>query len=77
MNVHDQESEIKANQCKTIVTFDNTPVKNIGCQQYTNITYKNLGLLHATLLHDDIQKLETATSPLTMPSIRLYWTSSQ
>ena len=26
---YDQESEIKANQCKTIV-------KNIGCQQYTN-----------------------------------------
>ena len=22
---YDQESEIKANQCKTIVTFDNTP----------------------------------------------------
>ena len=33
---YDQESEIKANQCKTIVTFDNTPVLNIGCWQYTN-----------------------------------------
>ena len=26
---YDQESEIKANQCKTIVTFDNTPVSKI------------------------------------------------
>ena len=26
---HDQESEIKANQCKTIVTFDNTPESKI------------------------------------------------
>ena len=34
---YDQESEIKANQCKTIVTFDNTPELNIlRCQQYTN-----------------------------------------
>ena len=26
---YDQESEIKANQCKTIVTFDNTPGSKI------------------------------------------------
>ena len=26
---YDQESEIKANQCKTIVTFDNTPESKI------------------------------------------------
>ena len=26
---YDQESEIKANQCKTIVTFDNTPETKI------------------------------------------------
>ena len=26
---YDQESEIKANQCKTIVTFDNTPKSKI------------------------------------------------
>ena len=26
---YDQESEIKANQCKTIVTFDNTPESRI------------------------------------------------
>ena len=27
--MHDQESEIKANQCKTIVTFENTPESKI------------------------------------------------
>ena len=46
---YDQESEIKANQCKTIVTFDNTlesKILNAG-----NILilsdHKSLGLLHA------------------------------
>ena len=37
---YDQESEIKANQCKTIVTFDNTPESKIlDTGQYIN-TFK-------------------------------------
>ena len=35
---YDQESKIKANQCKTTVTFDNT-AKNLECWQYIN-TFK-------------------------------------
>ena len=32
---YDQESEIKADQHKTIVTFENTP-ENLGCWKYIN-----------------------------------------
>ena len=113
---YDQESEIKANQCKTIVTFDNTPESKIldtynililsnlqkpwpiACNDISrvfeikNLTYCILNrselcecLLTASnyLLSQtntncrDMPELEMATSPLNMPSIRLYWTSSQ
>ena len=43
---YDQESAIKANQCKTIVTFDNTPESKILDAKYFLI-YKSLGPLHA------------------------------
>ena len=48
---HDQESEIKANQCKTIVTFDNTPESKILDAGNILIlsNYKNPGLLHAKM----------------------------
>ena len=46
---YDQESEIKANQCKTIVTFDNTPESKIldagNILILSNL--QSLGLLHA------------------------------
>ena len=48
---YDQESEIKANQCKTIVTFDNTLKSKI--LDTSNIlilsNLQNLGLLHAKI----------------------------
>ena len=112
---YNQESEIKANQCKTIVTFDNTPESKIldagnililsnlqkpwtiVCKDISRVfeieysTYHILNrselcecsltagnyLLSQTDTVEICQKLEMATSPLTMPSIRLYWTSSQ
>ena len=54
---YDQESEIKVNQCKTIVTFDNTPkskildASNILIQFTNRINriYKNHGLLLAKM----------------------------
>ena len=113
---YDQESEIKANQCKIIVTFDNTPESKIldasnilifsnlqkpwtiACKDVSRVfeieysTYRILNrlelcecsltagnyLLSQLILTAEIcQKLETATSPLTMPSTRIYWMSSQ
>ena len=48
---YDQESEIKANQCKTIVTFDNTPESKIldagNILILSNL--QSLGLLHAKI----------------------------
>ena len=43
---YDQESEIKANQCKTIATFDNTPESKI--LDAGNILILS-GLLHAKI----------------------------
>ena len=114
---YDQESKIQANQCKTIVTFDNTPESKIldtsnililsnlqrpwtiACKDVSRvfeIEYSTYRILNRSELRECpltagnyllsqtdtncleiCQKLETATSPLTMPSIRLYWTSSQ
>ena len=113
---YDQENEIKANQCKTIVTFDNTLESKIldtsnilillnlqkpwtiACKDISRVfeieysTYHILNRLELCqcsltagnyLLSQtdnncrDMPELEMATSPLTMPSIRLYWTSSQ
>ena len=113
---YDQETEIKANQCKTIVTFDNAPESKImdssnililldlqklwtiACKEVSRVfeieysTYHILNrselcecsltaanyLLSKTDTNCEIcQKLEMATSPLTEPSTRLYWTSSQ
>ena len=46
---YDQESAIKVNQCKTIVTFDNTPESKILDASKILIlsNYKSLGPLHA------------------------------
>ena len=48
---HDQESEIKANQSETIVTFDKTPESKIldtgNILILSNL--QNLGLLHAKI----------------------------
>ena len=58
---YDQESKIKANQCKTIVTFDNTPESKIldtGNILIYFLTYKNLGLLHAKIFPEYL-KLNT------------------
>ena len=48
---YDQESKIKANQCKTIVTFNNTPESKI--LDIGNIlilsNLQNPGLLHAKI----------------------------
>ena len=48
---YDQESKIKANQCKTIVTFDNTLQSKIldagNILILSNL--HNLGLLHAKI----------------------------
>ena len=114
---YDQESKIKVNQCKTIVTFDNTPESKIldasnilillnlqkpwtiACKDVSRVfeieysTYHILNRLELcecsltagnyllnqtdTQTVEICQKLEMATSPLTMPSIRLYWMSSQ
>ena len=108
---YDQESEIKANQCKTIVTFDNTLESKIldtsniiilsnlqkpwtiACKDILRvfeIEYSTYCILNRSelcecsltagnylLIVETCQKLETATSLLTMPSIRLYWMSSQ
>ena len=48
---YDQESEIKANQCKTIVTFDNTPEYKIldSGNILILLKYKNPGLLHVKM----------------------------
>ena len=47
---YDQESEIKANQCKTIVTFDNTlESKILDAGNILILTYKYPGLLHAKI----------------------------
>ena len=108
---YDQESAIKANQCKTIVTFDNTLESKIldagnililsnlqkpwtiACKDISRVfeieysTYRILNrselckcsltagnyLLSQTDTNcGDMPEVETATSPLTMPSIRLY-----
>ena len=112
---YDQESEIKANQCKTIVIFDNTLESKIldagnililsnlqkswtiACKDISRVfeieysTYRILNrlelcecsltagnyLLSQILTAETCQKLEMATSPLTMSSIRAYWMSSQ
>ena len=97
---YDQESEIKANQCKTIVTFDNTPESKIldagnilillnlqkpwtiACKDISRVcecslTADNYLLSQTELTVEICQKLEMATSSLTMPLTRLYWTSSQ
>ena len=113
---YDQESETKVNQCKSIVTFDNTPESKIldasnililsnlqkswtiACKDTSRVfeieysTYCILNrselcecsltagnyLLSQTIPNAEIcQKLEMATSLLTMPLTRLYWTSSQ
>ena len=112
---YDQESEIKANQCKTIVTFDNTPefkildtgniliLSNlqkpwtIACKDISKvfeIEYSTYCILNRSELCEcsltagnyllsqtdsncrDMPELEMATSPLAIPSIRLYWMSS-
>ena len=48
---YDQESEIKANQCKIIVTFDNTPKLKILDASYVLIlsNLQKPGLLHAKI----------------------------
>ena len=115
---YDQESETKANQYKTIVTFDNTPESiilnagnilillnlillnlqkpwTIACKDVSRvfeIEYSSYHILNRSELcecsltagnyqtdtnAEICQKLEMATSPLTMPLTRLYWTSSQ
>ena len=111
---YDQESEIKANQCKTIVTFDNTPESKlldasnilillnlqkpwtISCKDVSRVfeieysTYHILNsseLCECSLTAGNYLLSQTDTNcgdmpeamplPLTMPSIRLYWTSSQ
>ena len=112
---YDQESKIKVNQCKTIVTFDTTPESKIldtsnilillnlqkpwtiACKDVSRVfemeysTYRILNRLELcecsltagnyqaklTPTAEICQKLEMATSPLTMPLIRSYWASSQ
>ena len=113
---YNQESAIKANQCKTIVTFHNTPELKIldagnipilsnlqkpwtiACKDISRvfeIEYSTYHILNRLELCEcsltagnyllsqtdtncgDMPELEMATSPLTMPSIRLYWMSSQ
>ena len=113
---YDQQSKIKANQCKTIVTFDHTPESRIldasnililsnlqkpwtiACKDVSRvfeIEYSTYRILNRSVLCKcsltagnyllsqtdtncgDMPEARTATLPLTMPSIRLYWTSSQ
>ena len=112
---YDQESQIKANQCKTIVTFDNTPESKIldagnililsnlqkpwtiACKDVSRVfeieysTYHILNrseLCECSLTVGNYLLSQTDTNCrdmpkardgyfTTMPSIRLYWTSSQ
>ena len=113
---YDQESKIKANQCKTIVTFDNTPESKIldagnililsnlqkpwtiACKDISRVfeieysiycilnrselckcslTAGNYLLSQTDTNCGDMPEARMVTSPLTTPSIRLYWTSSQ
>ena len=110
---YDQESEIKTNQCKTIVTFDNIPESKIldagnililsnlqkpwtiACKDVSRvfeIEYSTFCILNRSELCEcsvtagnylfsqtdtNCRDMPEASSPLTMPSIRLYWTSSQ
>ena len=113
---YDQESVIKVNQYKTVVTFNNTPESKIldagniliisnlqkpwtiACKDISRvfeIEYSTYRILNRSELCEcsltagnyllsqtdtncrDILELEMATSPVTTPSIRLYWISSQ